>query len=67
MVAAHLRTPPALVMDEAPTLAEPRRPTKQEQADKGAIGTLNRGTNSATYLAARLKRDHKDIVTMSRS
>lgn len=47
---------------EAPVLAESRRPTKQEQADNRDIGTVNRGSNSATYLTARIKRDAPDIA-----
>jgi hypothetical protein len=47
---------------EAPVLAESRRPTKQEQANKGDVGTVTRGSNSSTYLAARLKRDAPEIA-----
>ena len=51
------------LVQESPVLAESRRPTRQEQADKGDIGTVTRGSNSAEYLAARLKRDHPEIAT----
>jgi hypothetical protein len=36
------------------------RPKKGEE--KGANGTLKRGSNRAPYLRARLERDHKDIL-----
>ena len=54
--------PPAMVMADAPVLAEPRRPTKEEQADKGVVNTVIRGSTNATYLAARLKRDNPEIA-----
>ena len=37
------------------------RPKKGEEK-KGADGTLKRGTNSATYLKARLDRDHPEVA-----
>jgi hypothetical protein len=52
----------AAVMADAPVLAEPRRPTKEEQADKGVVNTVIRGSTNATYLAARLKRDNPEIA-----
>ena len=43
-------------------LGEHRRPTKEEEEDKGADVTFNRGSNSAPYLTARIARDHPDIL-----
>jgi hypothetical protein len=34
----------------------------EAEKDQGAVGTLKRGTNSATYLTARLDRDHPAIA-----
>ena len=61
-VEAGQRTAAQTVMD-APRLAEHRRPTLEEQdGNKGDNGTFNRGSNSAPYLAARLKRDAPEIA-----
>lgn len=47
---------------EAPVMAESRRPTKEEQENKGDIGTVTRGSNSVDYLVSRLKRDAPEIA-----
>lgn len=47
-------------MREAKPLLQNHRPKKGE--DKGADGTLSRGSNQSTYLAARLKRDRPDLA-----
>jgi len=46
-----------LLRDQVPALG--RHGGKREQ---GAIGNLKKGSNQATYLASRLKRDHPDIA-----
>ena len=38
------------------------RRSEEVQQDQGAIGTLKRGTNSADYIKARLRRDHPEIA-----
>jgi len=47
---------------EAPVLAESRRPTKDEQANKVDNVNLTKGGNKAEYLASRLKRDAPEIA-----
>jgi len=46
----------------AQPLGEPRRPTNEERAEKGAIGTVTRGTNDSNYLTRRIARDHPEIL-----
>ena len=48
----------------AMALGKVGRPKKGEEK-KGADGTLKRGTNSATYLTARLDRDHPEVFLIS--
>jgi hypothetical protein len=53
----------AEVMARAKPLAKQGRPTKGSADDeKGDDGTFSRGSNSADYLAARIKRDRPDIA-----
>lgn len=47
---------------QAQPLAEHRRPTAEEQADKGDDGTFTRGSNSQAYLLRRLARDAPDVL-----
>lgn len=44
-------------------LAEHRRPTADEESDKGVVNTfIERGSTNADYLTARIARDRPDIL-----
>ena len=45
----------------APILRRVGRPTEEEQAEKGTVGTFKCGGNPV-YLTARIQRDHPDIA-----
>lgn len=48
-------------LEQAIKLKKRGRPKKGEER-KGADGTFNRGSNNATYIQARLRRDHPEIA-----
>jgi hypothetical protein len=60
----HCRKAPdvlKLILAEMDPGREHRRPTKQEETDKGDNVTFNQRGNSATYTLKRLKRDRPDL------
>jgi hypothetical protein len=52
---------PKTIAEKAKPLAEHRRPTKEEEEDKGSMSTIN-GRQDSSYLTARIARDCPAIL-----
>jgi hypothetical protein len=60
-IISEAKNPQTIALKVTP-LAESRRPTKEEQANKVDVVNLIKGGNSAEYLTRRIARDYPDIA-----